>query len=102
MPGWLLQKVVLLGIIGLGGLGVADADAREPGRSLALAAVSWFVWNPYVAERLLIGQWVVLVGYAALPWVLLAALRVRDGRLAGGRCAGRRRSPSARRRRPAG
>ena len=31
-----------------------------------LAAVSWFVWNPYVAERLLIGQWVVLVGYAAL------------------------------------
>jgi hypothetical protein len=35
-------------------------------------------WNPWVAERLLIGQWGVVVGYAALPWVVLAAARVRD------------------------
>ena len=31
-------------------------------------------WNPYVAERLIIGQWALLIGYAGLPWVLRAGL----------------------------
>ncbi|HEX4658593.1 MAG TPA: hypothetical protein VH307_14500, partial [Streptosporangiaceae bacterium] len=29
-----------------------------------------YAWNPYVAERLLIGQWALLLGYAGLPWVV--------------------------------
>ena len=33
------------------------------------------VWNPYVVERLALGQWALLIGYAALPWVAMAALR---------------------------
>jgi hypothetical protein len=79
LPSWLLQKLVLIAIVVAGGFGVLRLLA--PSRPIArLAAVSWFVWNPYLAERLLIGQWVVLVGYAALPWILLAALGVRDGR----------------------
>jgi hypothetical protein len=35
----------------------------------------------FVAERLLLGQWALLLGYAGLPWVLRAASRlghVRD------------------------
>jgi hypothetical protein len=35
-----------------------------------LAAGVCYAWNPYVAERLLIGQWALLLGYAALPWVI--------------------------------
>jgi hypothetical protein len=35
-----------------------------------LAAGVCYAWNPYVAERLLIGQWALLLGYAGLPWVL--------------------------------
>ncbi len=47
---------------------------REPGRARALgrsaAAALAYLWTPYMAERLLLGQWAVLVGYAMLPWVV--------------------------------
>ena len=33
-----------------------------------------YAWNPYVGERLIIGQWALLLGYAGLPWVLRAVL----------------------------
>ena len=33
------------------------------------------VWNPFVVERLVIGHWPVLVGYAVLPWLLLVCRR---------------------------
>ena len=39
----------------------------------ALVAVTVYVWSPFVAERLVIGHWPVLVGYAVLPWVVRAA-----------------------------
>src|SRR5436853_256080 len=45
----------------------------------AAAAALAFVWNPYVAERLSMGQWAVLVGYAALPWVVHAAWQLGRG-----------------------
>ena len=41
-----------------------------------LAAAVFYGWNPYVAERLVIGQWALLLGYAGLPWVLRAVLRL--------------------------
>lgn len=34
------------------------------------------MWNPYVYERLAIGHWALLCGYAALPWVVVAAARL--------------------------
>ncbi|MCR6032023.1 hypothetical protein GGQ22_11265 [Nocardioides sp. zg-579] len=77
VPGALLQKAVLLVALVAGGLG---ARRLVPERSLAaqLVAVSVYQWNPYVAERLAIGHWPVLVGYAVLPWVLLAGRRWRE------------------------
>jgi hypothetical protein len=38
------------------------------------------VWNPFVVERLALGQWALLWCYGALPWLVLAAyrLRIRD------------------------
>jgi hypothetical protein len=47
--------------------GGAGAGAPMPAQ---LAAGVCYAWNPYVAERLLIGQWALLLGYAALPWVI--------------------------------
>src|SRR4051794_31509293 len=71
VPGMLLQKIVLLGVLVVAGAGVV----RLTERSLAaqLVAVTAYVWNPFVAERLVIGHWPVLVGYAVLPWVIDAA-----------------------------
>ena len=74
VPGMLLQKVVLLGSLVAAGAGAA---ALVGDRSLGtqLVASSLMVWNPFVVERLVIGHWPVLVGYAVLPWLLLVCRR---------------------------
>ena len=80
VPGMLLQKVVLVACLVVGGWGAVHL---APPGSLAgaLVAVSVYQWNPYVAERLVIGHWPVLLGYAALPWVIRDARRLRaEGR----------------------
>jgi hypothetical protein len=54
--------------------GGVEAGAGGEGAPMPaqLAAGVCYAWNPYVAERLLIGQWALLLGYAALPWVIRA------------------------------
>jgi len=72
VPGMLLQKLVLLGALVLAGAGAARlADRRSTTAQLVTSGV--YLWSPFVAERLLIGHWPVLVGYAALPWLVLLA-----------------------------
>ncbi|WP_050669592.1 hypothetical protein [Luteipulveratus halotolerans] len=76
-PGWVVQKVLLLAVFVGVGAGVAGlVRSRTGGVAAALVAC----WNPYVAERLAIGHWGFLLGYAALPWVASAAAACRDGR----------------------
>lgn len=76
VPAMLLQKLVLIGALVGGGLG---ATRLAPAESLVgrLVAVSVYQWNPFVVERLLIGHWPALVGYAVLPWVVVLARRCR-------------------------
>ncbi len=76
LPGWVVQKVLLLGCFVLGGAGAARLARTVPG---AVAAATWWSWNPWVGERLGIGHWGYLIGFALLPWVLLAAARLRRG-----------------------
>jgi hypothetical protein len=73
LPADLVQKVVLLSIFVLACAGAAALLDREP-RLARLAAGVFYAWNPYVGERLIIGQWALLLGYAGLPWVLRAVL----------------------------
>jgi hypothetical protein len=103
VPAEIAQKVILLLIFVLACSGAAAlldaawAAARRAGPGAAggggrapllarLAAGACYAWNPYVAERLLIGQWALLLGYAALPWVIkvlgAGPERIRLGRLA--------------------
>ncbi|MEO9240675.1 MAG: hypothetical protein ABI418_21595, partial [Jatrophihabitantaceae bacterium] len=37
------------------------------------------IWNPFVVERLALGQWALLWAYGALPWLVRAAHRIRTG-----------------------
>lgn len=78
LPGALLQDLVLLAALVVGGLGadrlLVPLDLGLPAR---LAGLTLWQWNPYVVERLVLGHWPVLVGYAALPWVLHGASRWR-------------------------
>ncbi|MCA0145147.1 hypothetical protein [Blastococcus sp. LR1] len=82
VPGDLLQKLVLVAVVFFAVLGAARAVPPGPdGRRGAAGLVAGLVygWSPYVAERLLIGHWTLLVAYAALPWVLRQSLRLRAG-----------------------
>ncbi|MET7465040.1 hypothetical protein [Nonomuraea sp. NPDC005501] len=74
LPGELVQKAVLLGIFVLGCSGAARLVPSD-GLGPRLVAGAFYVWNPYVAERLLMGQWALLLGYAGLPWVVGAVTR---------------------------
>ena len=85
LPGQLVQKLVLLALLVVAGAGAARV---VPLRPLAAAAVTLaYVWNPFVAERLVIGQWAVLAGYAALPWVVRGCWRLGREPASSGRAA---------------
>ena len=67
-----VQKLLLLAIVFLAGYGMHRlARARVAGRFYAglLYAV-----NPFVYERLVAGQWFLLLGYALIPWAYGAFL----------------------------
>jgi hypothetical protein len=93
IPSDVLQKLILLLIFSLACAGAA-ALLRDGWRQLTgnpapalacLVSAVFYGWSPYLAERLLIGQWALLLGYAALPWVLreicTGPVRLRPGRL---------------------
>jgi len=71
LPADLVEKLLLLSIFVLACSGAAALLAREPWFA-RLAAGVFYAWNPFVAERLIIGQWALLLGYAGLPWALRA------------------------------
>jgi hypothetical protein len=79
-PADVVQKAILLSIFVIA---CVSAAALVPAERLLprLAAGVVYAWNPFVAERLLLGQWAMLLGYAALPWVALAAARGDPRRL---------------------
>src|SRR5208283_5598569 len=79
--GDIIPKLCICGWIYLDGLDGSVPTAlldREPVLARMAAAV-FYGWNPYVAERLIIGQWALLLGYAGLPWVLRTVLRLEEG-----------------------
>ncbi len=81
LPGDLLQKAILLGTLVAAGLGMArlTREVGVTGTAAPLAAAVLYLWNPYVHERMGIGHWGLLLGYAALPWIAVAARAVRRG-----------------------
>jgi hypothetical protein len=82
VPGDLVQKALLLGLVYAAVLGAARLVPGGPdGRRGLAGPVAGLVygWSPYVAERLLMGHWTLLLAYAALPWIARAALQLRAG-----------------------
>jgi hypothetical protein len=73
LPGALVQQLILASALFAAAFG---AGLLVPTRSVPtrLVAAGGYLWSAYVAERLLIGQWPLLVAYACLPWIALAAI----------------------------
>ena len=76
LPGDVVQKSMLLSVFVLFGLGLGLVFKEVPA---TVVAVVIGLWNPWVAQRLEVGHWGFLLGYAALPWVVWAAQNCRKG-----------------------
>jgi hypothetical protein len=78
VPGWLWEKTALLAALLLLGAGTARL-VRPAGRGAMAVAGVVAVWSGYVAERLLLGHWSLVLAVGVLPWALAAADRARAG-----------------------
>jgi hypothetical protein len=85
LPADVVEKGVLLAIFALACAGAARLLDGQPWPARVAGGV-FYTWNPYVAERLLIGQWALLLGYAGLPWALAAVTRWEAGASVPRRC----------------
>jgi hypothetical protein len=77
-PADLVQKAILVAVAGLAVVGAGRLAASVTGCSRTASVVAGLVyaWSPFLAERLVLGQWALLLGFAALPWALAAAVDV--------------------------
>lgn len=73
LPAEVVQRLALLGALFLLPLGTARLLASRP-LAVQLAAATFAVWNPYVVERLVLGQWPMLLALAGFPWLVWALL----------------------------
>ena len=80
IPTAVQQVVLLASCLLLAGVGTGLV-VRRAGTAAAVAAAWVAIWNPYVTERLLLGQVPTLLGYACLPWIVV----VGRSRLSSGR-----------------
>jgi len=74
VPGMILEKVVLLAIPLLVGTGMLRLLR---GTAAGVVAATLAMANPFVAQRLVIGHWGLLLAYALVPWALVVARRLR-------------------------
>jgi hypothetical protein len=75
VPTQVQQRLMLAGSLFLAGAGAAVL-LRHRGQVAMLSGAVAATWNPYVAERLLLGQPPTLLAYSMTPW-LVAAVRSR-------------------------
>lgn len=82
LPGDVIQKIVLITIIMLAGLGLYRLMLflKPPHEALhweipAFFAGILYVCNPFTYSRFMTGQFMVLLGYALLPWFVMTYLR---------------------------
>jgi hypothetical protein len=78
VPGWLLQWIVLVAVLWFAAVGAGRLVPAARTLTRLVAAVG-YAWTPFLAERLLLGQWGLLLAYAALPWLVAALLGLRTG-----------------------
>lgn len=73
VPTGVQQQAMLAGAVFLAGLGTAVL-LRRWGLAAMITSAVLAMWNPYVAERLLIGQPPTLLAYSMTPWLVAVVL----------------------------
>jgi len=85
LPGDVIEKILLLTILLLAGVGMhrlveylGGKTADRPQKIGAYFAGTLYMVNPFTYDRLMAGQYLVLLGYALLPWFVRALLEFLD------------------------
>ena len=73
VPTGVQQQAMLTGAVFMAGLGTALL-LRRWGLAAMVTGAVLAMWNPYVAERLLIGQPPTLLAYSMTPWLVAVVL----------------------------
>lgn len=74
VPGMIVEKLVLLAVPLLAGTGMLRLLR---GTAAGIVGATLAVANPFVAQRLVIGHWGLLLAYALLPWAIVVTRRLR-------------------------
>lgn len=75
IPGWIIQLAVIIYILTITAIGVDKLLTHlTPSlhRITRYFVQALYIFNPFVYTRLVSGQWLVLLGYALLPWAMRA------------------------------
>jgi hypothetical protein len=79
VDGTWVGRLAVLGVLALAGCG-AHRLVGAWSLPARLLTATLAVWNPFVIERLALGQWALLASYAALPWLAAALIRLSTAR----------------------
>lgn len=81
LPGDVIEKFLLWGVVVLSGVGMHLLIEKEAGIYMRSSLVApyvagvFYAVNPFTYSRFMAGQWMVLLGYALLPFFVAALLR---------------------------
>lgn len=79
LNGWIIQKIFLVALfVLLPYLAYKFLPIPKDNKLARMAAALFYAVNPFVYERFLAGQWMVLFGFALLPMAVGLALRIKD------------------------
>lgn len=72
----MVMRLLMFGALAIGGVAAAELVRRVLGAGVVgqIAAVTLLLWNPYVVERLLQGQWSLVLAMALLPAIALTSI----------------------------
>jgi len=81
LPADVVQKLLLLCILLLSSIGahrllMLVRPQQEGWRTAVYVGAIFYVVNPFVYDRLMAGQWGVLLGYSLLPWFTASLVRL--------------------------
>ncbi len=77
-PSWLIEKFVLISLFIIAGVGLQWLSARTSPGWPSYIGGALYVANPFTYERFMAGQWLVLAGYALMPWFVASLVRLID------------------------
>lgn len=78
VPVWLLQKILLLGLLFFAGYFAYRFLPLPENRLIRLISGLIYIFNPFVYTRFLAGHWTVLGGYALMPLLVYLLLGFLD------------------------